>query len=331
MIDLRRRGDGAPLRIGHRGAAHLAPENTLRAMRAAVEHGCDLIEFDVLALRRGPLVLAHSDHLDEVSHGGATGRVRDKSLAELRAVAPELPTLDEALAFFVDEAPEVGLHVDLKLDERLDELAAAISASRARDPHGRLLVPRGEPAHRRRARTASCASASRIRRTGSACRVGRTSGRWWRSGSRPCGRPSRPGVRRLTARAGATALMLQHRLVTARAVERAHGLGLPVLAWTVDDREELERVTRLRRRRGDHERPADLLPGVVTDCSPRGCEGGDRPGYTGRVRRRARSSLLGTACLVSVLAAVAVASPALADDGDDRPRRPRRRARSPRA
>jgi glycerophosphoryl diester phosphodiesterase len=26
-------------------------------------------------------------------------------------------------------------------------------------------------------------------------------------------------------------------------VERAHGLGLPVLAWTVDDRAELERVT----------------------------------------------------------------------------------------
>ena len=125
MIDLWRREHG-PLRIGHRGAAALAPENTLRSFRAAVATGVDLIEFDVLDLPRGPLVLAHSDHLDEVSHGAANGRVRDLSLAELHAVAPELPTLDDALAFFAEEAPGIGLHVDLKLRTRLDELAAAI-------------------------------------------------------------------------------------------------------------------------------------------------------------------------------------------------------------
>ena len=125
MIALERPAAGV-LRIGHRGAAALAPENTLRSFRAAVEVGVDLIEFDVLDLPLGPLVLAHSDHLDEVSHGAASGRVRALSLEALREVAPELPTLDEALAFFVDEAPEVGLHVDLKLRTRLDELAAAI-------------------------------------------------------------------------------------------------------------------------------------------------------------------------------------------------------------
>ena len=74
----------------------------------------------------GPLVLAHSDRLDEVSHGAASGRVRGLSLEALREVAPELPTFDEALAFFVDEAPGVGLHIDLKLRTRLDELGAAI-------------------------------------------------------------------------------------------------------------------------------------------------------------------------------------------------------------
>ena len=36
--------------------------------------------------------------------------------------------------------------------------------------------------------------------------------------------------------------MLQHRLVTAAAVARAHELGVPVLAWTVDDPRDLERV-----------------------------------------------------------------------------------------
>lgn len=242
MIDLRRRDDGTPLRIGHRGAAHLAPENTLAALRAAVEHGCDLVEFDVLALRRGPLVLAHSDHLDEVSHGAAHGRVGDLSLGELREVAPALPTLDEALAFFVDDAPGVGLHVDLKLDVRLDELAAAI---RRHGLERRTVVSSSHP---RRLRTVA-AGAPRVR-------IGLTYPEDRFSVSRrphlwplvalglSAMRASVPArVRRLTARAGASALMLQHRLVTERAVERAHALGLAVLAWTVDDVPELRRVT----------------------------------------------------------------------------------------
>jgi glycerophosphoryl diester phosphodiesterase len=37
--------------------------------------------------------------------------------------------------------------------------------------------------------------------------------------------------------------MLQHRLVTPAAVDRAHALGVPVLAWTVDLPDDLERVT----------------------------------------------------------------------------------------
>jgi glycerophosphoryl diester phosphodiesterase len=36
--------------------------------------------------------------------------------------------------------------------------------------------------------------------------------------------------------------MLQHALVTPRAVARARSLGAPVLAWTVDDPADLHRV-----------------------------------------------------------------------------------------
>jgi glycerophosphoryl diester phosphodiesterase len=46
----------------------------------------------------------------------------------------------------------------------------------------------------------------------------------------------------MVRRAGAQAVMLQHRLVTAAAVERAHRLAVPVLAWTVDDPADLRRV-----------------------------------------------------------------------------------------
>ena len=36
--------------------------------------------------------------------------------------------------------------------------------------------------------------------------------------------------------------MLQHRLITPGGVARAHAIGTPVLAWTVDTRTDLQRV-----------------------------------------------------------------------------------------
>ena len=241
MIELRRADGGEVLRIGHRGAAHIAPENTIESLRAAVEHGVDLVEFDVLDLPLGPLVLAHSDHLDEVSHGRATGSVRERTLAELREVAPDLPTLDEALAFFADEAPAVGLHVDLKLQTRLDELADAL---RRFGLEGRTVVS-----------SFHVPSLYAIAREAPQVRIGLTypEDRFGVSRRRllhPVVAAGLTAARTVTARrlpgmirrAGASALMLQHRLVTRDAVARAHAAGAPVLAWTVDTEADLDRV-----------------------------------------------------------------------------------------
>jgi glycerophosphoryl diester phosphodiesterase len=242
MIDLSRREGRYVLRIGHRGAAALAPENTLRSFRAAHAVGIDLIEFDVLDLVRGPLVLAHSDHLDEVSHGVARGSVRRLGLDALREVAPELPTLDDALAFFVDEAPEVGLHVDLKLTSRLDELADAVRR------HG--LVERTVVSSFR------LSALHAIARHGPGIRLGFTypedklsisrKPHLWPIVALGLGAMRATVPRRMSRflrRSGGTAVMLNHRLVTPGAVEKAHALGAAVLSWTVDDVAELERVT----------------------------------------------------------------------------------------
>ena len=60
------RDDGPLIQVGHRGAAALAPENTLRAFEVALASGVDAIEFDVLDRGDGPLVLGHSlGELDE--------------------------------------------------------------------------------------------------------------------------------------------------------------------------------------------------------------------------------------------------------------------------
>lgn len=48
--------------IGHRGAAGLAPENSLEAMRAGVKAGADVLEFDVRLTKDNVPILTHDFH-----------------------------------------------------------------------------------------------------------------------------------------------------------------------------------------------------------------------------------------------------------------------------
>lgn len=55
-----------PRRVGHKGAAHIEPGNTLASFDAALRHGVDMIELDVLSERpdgSGRLLVAH-DYAD---------------------------------------------------------------------------------------------------------------------------------------------------------------------------------------------------------------------------------------------------------------------------
>jgi glycerophosphoryl diester phosphodiesterase len=233
------RADGRPLRIGHKGAAALEPENTLRSLRRAVELGCDLVEFDVLDLHDGTLVLAHSDELFEVSHGAARGRVRSLTLEGVREVAPELPTFDEALELL--GAGDVGLHVDLKWH---GYEAAAAEAIRRHGLVDRTVV---STFHARSLRELAALEPELQRgltypfdRRGIARRrllapVAATALLGIRSAL-----PRRIG--RMLERARATAAMLHHSVISRAAVDRAHAHGAAVFAWTVDDEAELRQV-----------------------------------------------------------------------------------------
>ena len=240
MIALERR-NGRPLWIGHRGAAAVAPENTLESFRAAAEAGVDLIEFDVLELRTGDLVLAHSNDLGEVSHGRAGGTVRDKPLAVLREVAPDLPTLDDALVFFREEAPEIGAHVDLKSAEAAEKVLAALRRS--------ALVDRALVSSFHLGALRSLVGLDPGLRTGASfprdpLRVSE------RRGSGPAvglalraARVTAPlTARLLLARSRASALVLHHAVVSRNVVQLAHGRGVPVVAWTIDDPLDAARV-----------------------------------------------------------------------------------------
>ncbi len=219
MIDLRR-AEGAPLlRVGHRGAAALAPENTIASLELAVELGCDLVEFDVLELG-GRLVLAHS----------------------AGEVPAETASLDEALAFLARSG--AGAHVDLKAPGTEAAIAEALRrhglveralvstfrpeslrALHAAEPGLRLgLTYPGDPhgLSRRRAVAPFVGLGLATMRITLAARIAR-----------------------MLADAHATAAVLHWQVVSRAVVERCHALDVPVLAWTVETRDQVRRMDEL--------------------------------------------------------------------------------------
>jgi glycerophosphoryl diester phosphodiesterase len=239
VIDLFRR-DGRPLVVAHRGAPTLGPENTLEAFSAATALGVDMVEFDVLALERGPLVLAHSDRLEEVTHGAAYGRVGSRSLEELRELAPALPTFAEALEWFAAH-PAVGLHVDLKLRTRIDEATRMLERTGLAE---RTVVSSTDP----RVLAEVAKVSARIRRGLTYPEDRLQVSRWpplrpvIRAGLTAARASVPPRIPGMLRRAAAGALMLQHTLVSTRAVIRAHSIGCPLLVWTVDAPADLTRA-----------------------------------------------------------------------------------------
>lgn len=83
----------------HRGARRSAPENTLRALRLAMEQGADGVELDVRTCRSGQVVVVHDPDLWRVA--GDVREIAGLSFAAIRRVdlgaAERVPLLDEAL------------------------------------------------------------------------------------------------------------------------------------------------------------------------------------------------------------------------------------------
>ncbi len=213
MIPLR--PDGGLLRLVHRA-------NSLAGIEAALAAGLDGLELDVISAG-GRLVLAHSP----------------------KELEPGAPTLDEALAL----AGDAIVLVDLK-QARIE--AAVVDALRGRE------------------RSVVCALEAEWLRT-----VRRLEPSLPTSLSYPADRfgvskRGLPGpvlgatvatlrtalpyrIERKLGRAWADAATLHHLVLSRRTVERCHARGFAVIAWTVNDPAELERMTALG------------VDGVVTD------------------------------------------------------------------
>jgi len=91
---------------GHRGAAGLAPENTLAAIRKGISLNVDRIEIDVQQTADGVVVVMHDETLDRTTNG--EGLIKDKTFLEIRKLdagssyspafkGEKIPSLEEAL------------------------------------------------------------------------------------------------------------------------------------------------------------------------------------------------------------------------------------------
>ena len=215
----------------------------MRALELAVELGCDMLEFDVLDLVDGTLVLAHSNDLREVSHGAGRGRVRHRDLDGLRRVAPELPTLDEALGFCAERLPGIGLQIDVK---RRGIEAGVAEAVRRHGVADRSWVSSFDAASLRRlAQLAPDLPRSYtlprdrfgISKRGPLAPVVRGA-----LASLGASLPRRLPV--LLARAQAVAATLHYSVASRAAIDRVHELEAAVYVWTVDDPRLAERLLR---------------------------------------------------------------------------------------
>jgi len=85
--------------MGHRGAAALEPENTLRSIERAIHVGVDAVEIDVHLTRDKRLVVIHDDTVDRTTNG--SGTVSSFSLEEIRRLdagkGERIPTLQEVI------------------------------------------------------------------------------------------------------------------------------------------------------------------------------------------------------------------------------------------
>jgi glycerophosphoryl diester phosphodiesterase len=210
-------------RVGHKGADLVAPGNTVASFEAALEHDVDMIEFDVLRLRDGRLVLAH-DYEDAGS--------RDPL------------TLDEGLDHFAGEAyADIELDVDMKLPGYEREVAEGLLQRGLAD---RALIS----SQYMESLDELMRIAPELRRGLSVPRVRRD---YTKSplalpayGIARVMRARLPGKVRPLLRAGRIQAVMSHwLLVSRRLVDVVHAEGGEVYVWTVDDARRIERLRTL--------------------------------------------------------------------------------------
>jgi glycerophosphoryl diester phosphodiesterase len=222
--------------IGHRGAAGLAPENTLASFRTAIALGVDAVEFDLHLSRDRELVVIHDDTLDRTTTG--TGRIEALSLEEIRRAdagakwgprfaGERVPTLREVIDLVRETAPpRFRLNIELKF-----------AAGRKGGPEGFEqkvldLVREAGMLTRTTVQSFHHPSVALAKRLAPEIRAGLLV-----EAAEVPANPV-PAVRRQ----GADLYAPNYRALTPELIEKLHGAGIGILTWTPNTEGDLRRV-----------------------------------------------------------------------------------------
>lgn len=223
--------------VGHRGAAALAPENTLAAFQAGIAAGADAVECDVHCTRDGQLVLMHDADVSRTTDG--TGGVGTMTLAELQQLNcaakfdgggfahQRIVTLEELLTL---ARGRCAVQIEIKVPQGIPYAnieARVVAAVREHDALDAAEVI-----------CFDAATLARVRLREPRLALGFLASR---SSVPPPLRDDPAGLAEQALACGAGFLSLDRQFVAAqhRQATRERGLGLAV--WTVNDPAEMER------------------------------------------------------------------------------------------
>ena len=233
-----------PRVFGHRGAAGLAPENTLPAFALGVALGADVLEFDVHATRDGVIVVIHDPTLERTTNG--SGQVcaqrfydlqqldagyrftRDGREFPYRGQGVRIPTLEAVLQQF----PLAQCNIEIKQeDPPITE--GVLSIIRKLTAENRVVLAAEHDTVMTSIRLRAAEIATSFSAPEVADFVTRLSTANW-AGYAPAGR-----ALQIPPRFG------DIELVTAESLTAAHDHDLEVHVWTINDRSEMERLLAL--------------------------------------------------------------------------------------
>lgn len=218
-----------PFWIAHRGAGQAAPENTLAAFRRGASHGYRSFECDVQLSRDGVPFLLHDDTLPRTTNGQGLACAQpwgelallDAGRWHSAAFAGEPPCSLAALAAAA-HAQGWALNLELKPSPgQAERVGAGVARWLRQHWQGGVppLLSSFEPAALRAAREADAG-----------CPLALLLERW---------APDAPAQ---ALALGASAVVCQHRTLTADAIQALHAHGLRALAYTVNEAAEAARL-----------------------------------------------------------------------------------------
>jgi len=226
------------VRVAHRGASGLYPENTGLAFQRAIESGVDVIELDVHLTRDGELAVIHDDHLERTTNGA--GHVRDHTAAQLRQLdagqGQPVPMLGDVLQ--LAGAAGVRLCVEAKGEDEAETIniaEAIVSALRAADWTGRAILTSFVAPALRRARALDPLLAAML------------------DPSPQDGSLSPRALCEQTLACGANSLSYDHNFVTAAVAAECRLAGLALWPWAPNEPDDMRRLLALG------------VPGIETD------------------------------------------------------------------